>query len=291
MVKNGRAKLPALFESVKGFCDFAVILDTGSTDGTQEYCKKQDILPVRLYEEPFVDFGTSRTRGMSLCKDLADWILLLDDDMRLVLKGTPQFIKSQLDPLITAYLLQMDQRVTYWTTRLVSGSLPWRYVGVTHEYLDRSLGAVPLDGVLIEHHYHHGPEKFERDARLLAADIARDPYNARTIFYLAQTFRDMGHTVPAVRYYEMRVKMGGWPEEVFYAMYEAARLASDPNAMLRAFRFRPTRAEPAAWLRDYHSASTLPGARQLAEHWEDVRKKIPMSKDILFVDQNAYEKV
>jgi glycosyltransferase involved in cell wall biosynthesis len=285
MTKNGRIKLPDLVKSVVGFCDSAVVLDTGSTDGTEQWCRSQDLMPIKVYDEPFVNFEVSRNRGMQLAKGSADWILLLDDDMRLIPEVPYDEVKAKLDPLANAYLLRMNQRVTYWNTRLVRGDVDWRYIGVTHEYLDRSLGSVKLEGLHIDHHYCHGPDKFERDARLLAADIARDPYNARTIFYLAQTFRDMRHIVPAIRYYEMRAKMGGWDEEVYFAMYEAARLASDPKAMQQCYYFRPTRAEPAAWLRDWYRKAGDPGQ---AEFWND-RTKIPMPKDILFVDQKAYQ--
>ena len=287
MVKDGREKLPALFKSVKGFCDKAIILDTGSTDGTQEWLHKQELLPVQLHEEPFVDFGTSRTRGMEFCYEQADWILLLDDDMRLRFDVPIAEVKAKLQPEAKVYLMRVDQRVTYWNTRLVSGDRKWKYVGVTHEYLDGGQYALGLDGVVIEHHYNHGPEKFTRDALLLAADIARDPDNARTIFYLAQTFRDQGRDLAAIRYYELRVRMGGWDQEVYFAAYEAARLARDPAAMQRVAQMRPSRAEPAAWLRDFYLATNKP---ELAAKWEAVRKGIPMTTDILFVDQSAYGK-
>jgi hypothetical protein len=142
-----------------------------------------------------------------------------------------------------------------------------------------------LEGVVIQHEYKHGPDKFTRDAALLAGDIARDPDNPRTIFYLAQTFRDQGKSLAAIRYYELRVRMGGWDQEVFFSMYEAARLANDPEAMRRAYEFRPSRAEPCAWLSEFYRLNNMP---VLAEHWEEIRKAIPLSKDILFVFTQCY---
>jgi glycosyltransferase involved in cell wall biosynthesis len=286
MTKNGRDRLPALLKSVVGFCDLAVVLDTGSTDGTQEFLKKQTTLPVRLHEAPFVDFGTSRSLGMSLAKDSADWLVLLDDDMSLQFTDTPEEVKDRLsEQLSPCYLLRVDQNTTYWNTRVVSGHQDWHYIGVTHEYLDRSIGALKLEGVTIKHDYNHGPGKFERDARLLSADIARDPDNPRTIFYLAQTFRDQGRLLAAIRYYELRARMGGWDEEVYFSMYESSRLARDPKAMQQAFEYRPSRAEPAAWLRDYYQSQGQP---ELAARWEETRKKLPLPNDILFVSVSCY---
>jgi glycosyltransferase involved in cell wall biosynthesis len=285
MTKNGLAKLPSLFASVRGFADKAIILDTGSTDGTLGWLQEQRILPCEFQQCDFVDFGTTRTLGMNFARDKADWLLLLDDDMRLRFDYSIDEVKQSIDPLATAYLLQVDQAVTYWNTRLVSGHQPWEYKGVTHEYLDRTAGSPQLHGLMVEHHYNHGPEKFERDLRLLSADIARDPYDARTIFYLAQTLRDSGHIIPAIRYYKLRAMMGGWDEEVYYALYEAARLAGDQHAMLKVHGIRPTRAEAARWLEEYYK---LDGNEELTKYWGEVRASIPFPKDILFIDTTAY---
>jgi hypothetical protein len=79
--------------------------------------------------------------------------------------------------------------------------------------------------------------------------------------------------------------MGGWVEEVFFSMYEAARLAGDPKAMEQAYAYRPSRAEPAWWLREYYRINNQP---ELSEKWEKIRASIPLSKDILFVFQQCY---
>lgn len=285
MVKNGRNKLPTLFESVRGFCDKALILDTGSTDGTQSWLIEQDILPCDYIGVPFKNFGETRTRGMEFAKGKADWLLLLDDDMRLNFHKNRDEIKQSLQPEAGCYMLKHEGGVAYWVTRLVRGDQDWEYKGVTHEYLDRSHAAPLLEGLVIDHQYNHGPEKFERDLRLLSADIARDPYDARTIFYLAQTLRDMRHTLPAIRYYELRARMGGWAEEVYYSMYEAARLAEDTSAMQKAYDFRPSRAEAPQWLAWRYGQQ---GNKEGQEYWEKIRKSIPPTQDILFVNQKAY---
>lgn len=289
MTKNGCQKLPALFESVKGFVDKAVILDTGSTDDTVHWLNNQEIIPTEVHHCVFVDFGTTRTLGMQYARESgADWILLLDDDMRLRFDKSIDEVKQSIDPMSAAYMLQVDQAVTYWNTRLVSGHQAWEYKGVTHEYLDRSAGSPQLHGVMVEHHFNHGPEKFERDLRLLSADIARDPYDARTIFYLAQTLRDSGHTIPAIRFYKLRAMMGNWVEEVFYSLYEAARLAGDKDAMIKVHEFRPSRAEASRWLREYYK---LDGNEAEVQRWENIRAAIPYPKDdILFVDRTAFGK-
>jgi glycosyltransferase involved in cell wall biosynthesis len=284
---------------VNGFADKAIILDTGSTDGTQEWLKNKCPLPVALYQEPFINFEASRNRLMELAQNAADWLLLLDDDMalRFVDGGSPVLTKGVLKASVGNYLLPHSGALLYWHPRLVKGSYLWKYVGVTHEYLEPQGEQRALLGVEVDHFYVHTPEKFTRDLRLLTADLARDPADVRTVFYIANTLRDMGQLVPAIHFYEMRVKMGGWDQEIYESMYEAARLAEDSAAMEKAFKFRSSRAEPAAWLSKYYLRASLNSRLTeeekkfylgLSQRWENIRKEIPLSTDTIFVITAAY---
>jgi hypothetical protein len=60
--------------------------------------------------------------------------------------------------------------------------------------------------IVDRHHADSGTrgEKFERDLRLLSEDFEREPHNGRTVFYLAQTHRDLGRLDDAIRLYERR---------------------------------------------------------------------------------------
>jgi glycosyltransferase involved in cell wall biosynthesis len=289
MTKNGAKKLPILFQSVLGFADKAVILNTGTPDDDADmWLRAQKLLPITLLHAPFVDFSTSRNRLFEMSKGIADWFLLLDDDMTLEFTGdtVTAYVKAGLDLAVPAYLLQHTHNdFSYDVVRLVRGNRDWKYAGVTHEVLMGTEGRLKLKGVRVGHYPHYTADKFERDVRLLAADIARDPDEPRTIFYLANSFRDMGKIASAIRFYCMRANMGGWDEEVYVAMYEAARLAEDPAAMERAFHNRPTRAEPAKWLALHYAKG---GNTALADNWEGVRAVIPMTSDVLFVVPSAY---
>jgi tetratricopeptide (TPR) repeat protein len=147
----------------------------------------------------------------------------------------------------------------YWRRHLFRDGLRWRYEGVVHEYavcddpfveerLDgeyyidsRRLGARNLD-----------PQKYARDRDLLLAEVERNPDDGRSVFYLAQSYFDLGDFVNAREWYARRVDMGGWDEEVYCAMFRVAESMSQlgapwpdvQDAYLRAWEFRPTRAEP-----------------------------------------------
>jgi hypothetical protein len=292
MTKNRWDKLSELVTSVKMFADKFVILDTGAGDDdlVAALCKKCQIFPSRLtvFREPFVNFEVSRNRLMEIAKDTADWLLLLDDDMGLHFEKPIVDIKRLLDPSVGAYLLKHTPNPEYWVARLVRGDRLWKYSGVTHEYLEGGgIGNPKLVGASVWHHFNHGPEKFNRDLKLLSSDIARDPDDVRTIFYLAETLKNLGRVDAAIRFYCMRANMGGWDEEVYMAKYEAARLAKDPEAMKKAHATRPHRAEPAAWLSGYYKFIQP----DLGQHgfWESVRASIPMPlNEYLFVIPFCY---
>lgn len=126
---------------------------------------------------------------------------------------------------------------------------------MTHEYPCTDAPDVQenLDAIVIEDHADGGcrDDKFERDARLLRRELERDPANPRTVFYLANTERDLGHAREAIALYERRAAMGGWGEEVYCSLLEAGMLRAEkeedwPGAMdtfSRAWETRPARLE------------------------------------------------
>jgi hypothetical protein len=69
---------------------------------------------------------------------------------------------------------------------------------------------------------------------------------------MARSCFDAGDFVNARKWYARRAEMGGWPEEVYYSLYRVAAAMAhlgEPwpeiqEAYLRAWAFRPTRAEP-----------------------------------------------
>ncbi|MFF3066923.1 glycosyltransferase [Kitasatospora sp. NPDC057936] len=249
IVKDEAAVIERCLASVRGLVDTWVISDTGSTDGTQELIRRALAgIPGELHEEAWTDFGHNRTLNIRHARGKADYLLLIDADM-VVRQDGPL-------PELTAdsYMLRHPADLEYRIKRLVSGTVEWRYEGSTHEYLttDQHDRTADLDALVIEHFADGGSraDKFERDARLLRQDLERDPGNARAVFYLAQTMRDLGRTAEAIELYRRRARMGGWAEEVYYALLQVGVLTADagdwPSAMdalLQAWESRPQRLE------------------------------------------------
>ncbi|MGW3623897.1 glycosyltransferase [Streptomyces sp. NPDC000880] len=249
IVKNEAKVIERCLASVRDLVSTWVISDTGSTDGTQQLIRTAlDGIPGELHEEPWVNFGHNRTLNIQHARGKADYLLLIDADL-VIRRDRPL-------PRLTAdsYMLRHEGATEYRIKRLVRGDIPWRYEGVTHEYITAGQrhSQVNLDALVIEDFADGGSrhDKFERDARLLGAELERDPANSRTVFYLAQTMRDMDNHDEAITLYERRAEMGGWPEEVYYALLQVGVLRAEsddwPGAMdafSRAWESRPQRLE------------------------------------------------
>jgi glycosyltransferase involved in cell wall biosynthesis len=249
IVKNESAVIERCLASVRDIVDYWVISDTGSTDGTQDLIHKaMDGVPGELHEDAWRDFGYNRSLNLQHARGKADYLLLIDADMVLRQEGEL--------PELTAdsYMIRHSGDLEYRNKRLVRGSMPWRYVGSTHEYLTTNLPdhEVHLDELLVDHFADGGSraDKFERDARLLSADLERDPTNTRTVFYLAQTRKDLGEWDKAITLYRRRSEMGGWAEEVYLSLFHIGELTAEKgdwpaamDAFVQAWEYRPQRLE------------------------------------------------
>ena len=149
IVKNETKVIERCLETVKPLIDYWVIVDTGSTDGTQKLIKKlMKGIPGKLYERPWVNFAHNRNEALQLAKDKGDYLLFIDADD--ILTYSPEFKKPLLDQ--DAYFVKIQFGGTsYGRTQLVKSSLDWKWIGVVHEVLVspelRSTGT--LEGVTL----------------------------------------------------------------------------------------------------------------------------------------------
>ncbi|MBK3494227.1 glycosyltransferase family 2 protein [Viridibacillus sp. YIM B01967] len=241
IVKNESKIIERCLNGAKSIIDYVSICDTGSTDQTveiiEDWCKKNN-MPCTVHREPFKNFGYNRTLSAELAQKTypeSDYLLLLDADMILTVE--PHFDKRALahDQYLTP---QSDGHLKYWLKRLLKTSIPWKSVGVTHEYWDLNreklelknainIGSTgKLDGLMIQDQADGGSraDKFERDKRLLLegiSDPTTPPYLIqRYMFYLAQTYSCLNEHEQSIHWYKKRVEAGGWEEEVFYALFQ-----------------------------------------------------------------------
>ncbi|MDR3414798.1 MAG: glycosyltransferase [Nevskia sp.] len=301
IVKDEAHVIRRCLDSVRPLIDSWAIVDTGSSDGTQQLIR--DIMadvPGELFERPWRDFGSNRTEAIDLARGRADYLLFIDADDYA--KVPPGF---HLPPLTEdAYEIGIDYAgIFYRRLALVRSVLPWKYVGVLHEYIecDQPYTRKPLDGFRLQIGGEGGrsqqaeAEKYARDAALLERALQQEPGNARYAFYLAQSYRDCGQLEKSLEAYRRRAGMSGFVEETFCALLESARLQRRlgrppqevADGFLRAYEYRPLRAEPLGELARYYREQ---GQRWPLAHLFAARAmEIPRPADILFLEPAWYD--
>ena len=307
IVKNETHIIKECFDTVYKNIDYWVIVDTGSTDGTQELIKQyfaEKGIPGELHERPWVGFGHNRSEALALCDGKADWAWMIDADDYV--DGALSF-PTQIVEEVDGFALKFRrQDFAWWRTQIFRTGRGWKYFGVLHEYpslegkqpniaklegnyaiVARTMGARNLNITPVE--------KYKKDAELLEKALIDEPTNVRYQFYLAQSYFDSQQWDKAEAAYIKRVQMGGWEEEQFYAAYRIGMcrgLQEKPwieiqQAFLEAWELRPTRAEP---LHQIARVYRLMGHPRLGFLYAKMAADIPYpADDILFVSEDVYQ--
>ena len=125
IVKNEVPVIRRCLNSVRPVIDCWVIVDTGSSDGTQDVIRRHlSDLPGELIERPWVDFAHNRSEAVALARGRADYVFVIDADETLEI---PARFKM---PRLTADSYNLEVRFgtfTYARKQLLRNSLPWRY--------------------------------------------------------------------------------------------------------------------------------------------------------------------
>lgn len=301
IVKNEAHVICRCLESVLPLIDYWVIVDTGSTDGTQdvirEYMAEKNI-PGELYERPWVNFAYNRNEALELARASADYLLIMDADD--ILTYTPGYKRPEVFTK-DAYYTHINYSGTHYDRiQLINTKVPFQWIGVVHEvlYCETAKDCDYLNGVTMVIIGGGGrsrdPNKFLKDAQILEADLLTDPNNSRTMFYLAQSYRDANLLSEALDRYEKRVAMGGWNEEVFWSLYQIAliqeRLNFPVNTVIasyyKAFDYRPIRAESLYRIASLHRRTGHP---QHGLFIANLALKIAKPQDLIFVESWLYD--
>jgi len=265
IVKNEAPVIRRCLASVLPWIDSWVIVDTGSTDGTQEiirdYLKE---IPGELHERPWVDFSTNRNQARILALGKSDYLLLIDADDELSVK-----------PGFTLPSLQKDFYFVYQENPHAPGHANicnlllinrdvWLWKWVLHEriFFGGSASGERLAGVTNLYHQdgerNKDSNKVQRDITVLIRALEKDPHNEHYLFNLAQTYRFGGQPALALEAYKKRAQVEGLADETFYSLYWVARLEQEHAcgpflaSFWKAHSFQPDRIEPLYYLALYY---------------------------------------
>jgi glycosyltransferase involved in cell wall biosynthesis len=257
IVKNEAKRIGAVLQSYRAHIDAWTILDTGSTDGTQDLIRKGlDGIPGALHEEPFVDFATSRNRALELHGTSTVFSIMPNGDVLSGGTALRAFLEAWRRDFAGAYRVRIAPGHYYHPLVMRTGA-GWRYKWRTHECAMGPNVGPQIDGVTV--HRDRGARtdeewraRWSRDLDLLNRDLTEDPNDPRPYFYLGQTHECLGQFAQALAFFEKRATMGGYFDEVYEAKFRVAKMkeklgrpwAEVQQSYLEAFAHDPRRAEP-----------------------------------------------
>jgi glycosyltransferase involved in cell wall biosynthesis len=295
IVKNESKVIKRCLDSVMPLIDYWVIVDTGSDDGTQKIIKNylKDI-PGELHQRPWKNFAHNRNEALKLAQAHtdSDYILFMDADDILQIDHNLSFLDLTKD-LYNMWRGTND--FTYTKPQLVRANLPWKWVGVTHEYLgcDQSYQEEILEKIkyitISDGASSEDARKFYKNIELLETGLKEEPDNNRYVFYLAESYRAVGERGKAVEWYQKAVNMKGWAEEVFWSKLQIALhlryMGLPASVVIKGYKdahsYRPHRVEPVYYLAEMYNEL---GQHEKAYGIIKARQQIPRpaQKDSLF---------
>lgn len=246
IVYNEENFILPLLESVYQYIDFYCIVDGHSTDRTVEIIEsffQEKGIPGNVHqysEQPFRG-DHKRTMAIDLAKNKTDYILFLDADNTLdilhdgnIINETEGYPFANLDK--DAYLLtKKSGDIEYPVLLLFRRYMDWHFQGIIHDFPGLRDGSTfteaLLPGVIIHEPVKHegprkkGPENYYRDALIIERELLDNGtiippmLRNRYLFYLAQSWHDANFMDRALDAYDVRIKMGGWYEEIYYSNY------------------------------------------------------------------------
>ncbi len=282
--------------SARPFISAWAIVDTGSTDGTQDIVRRCLAgVPGELIERPWKSLAHNRNEALALAAPRAEFVLLLEPGEVLVAEPGFRLVTLAADAL---RLRVKRGELSCREPRIVRASLPWSYAGVASALLacPSPHTAGNLSGLTVHATQRNAIDaaRLRQDAAMLEEALRAEPDDARSVFDLAQRYQDLGDTERAIAMYERRAGMGGPTEEAWYALYQAAvlkeRAGRDRGAVveayLRAYGSRPRRAEPLCELARYHRER---GEWEIAHLFAKSAVAIARPDDPLFVQDSTYD--
>ena len=298
IVKNESKVIHRCLASVKNLIDYWVVVDTGSTDGTQKIIEESmSGIPGRLYERPWVHFAHNRNEALALAKNKGDYLLFIDADDYL--KTSDQFVMPDLN--YDCYAIEfLHGGCRSVQVLFANNRIDWKWEGVVHETIDYSEASGTFLKEIVKHSGLDGnrsgdmTKKYLRDAQLLETALKDEPDHSRNVFHLAGCYEAAEQNELALKNYEKRTTMQGDVLEHFFSLYRIGALQEKMNmnselfinSYLKSFLYRPHRVEPLYCLANYFIRTNCPVLGYLIARFA---LTIPFWDDFYFTQYQIYE--
>lgn len=278
IVRDEEAVIERALRSAIPWISSYVIVDTGSTDGTKaviERVMREAGIVGEVFDRPWVNFAHNRTEALELCRGRMDWAIMLDADDNLA-GAVPS--QSLWTADVDAFAMRMKhEQIWHNRTQIFRVASDWAYRGVVHEQPFCRTNDAPRIAMLPTEIYmetrcagvrSRDPHKYEKDAALLEAEWIRNPADGRTLFYLAQSYRDASKMREAEHYYTKVLDISGISVHERYMSYvNLITMVAEPAKQLEyawaAFELHPKRVEAPFALMRRHRLEARPVTQQL----------------------------
>ncbi len=214
IVKDEAESLPSFFQRVRGLWDELIVVDTGSTDGTQALVDAEGAIRI---DHPWSgDFAEARNVGLE--RATGDWIAFFDPDEELSATTVRSLRAIATDPAVGAASVQMTNPMPHgnhrsaWLLRMFRNRPTIRFRYAIHEDITadvaemlraegkihrRAAGRVLHTGYLRERARERS--KLERDSAVLRRCIEDDPDDLYSRYKLVEVALFWGERERAAR--------------------------------------------------------------------------------------------
>lgn len=237
MVKNGGPLFETMLRDNLAYIDRWTVLDTGSTDGTQD--RVRAILGGnkrgQLYEEPFINFRESRNRCLELAGTVCKYNIMLDDTY--VIRGDVRSFLEEVrgDEFASSFSMYVSSDdVEYTSNRITRAELGLRYKFKIHEVIQKEDNVnvvVPravayIDDMRAPYMEERTNNRKQLDLQWLHESVEEEPEEPRHLYYLAQTYNILKDYENAAKYFRLRTfsPHDGFLQEQADACFELARV-------------------------------------------------------------------
>lgn len=298
IVKDEAHCIRDCLESVKDKIHYYVICDTGSTDDTIDIIREVLGPHGKIHRHQWKNFGHNRTEALKAAEEAGcDYAFIMDADD--IFNGNV--------PTLTGDVVEVasvtEKGFEYTRRNFIKLGEGFEWYGPVHEYVHRdapysiqevpraichvtarSIGARNNDGKAA---------KYKRDVAMLKEAYSEHKH-PRYAFYIAQSYFGLEDWRNAIKWYSRRARLGGYAEEVAVSLRKAA-LAKElagysvndvKAAMLEAWEYRPSRAEP---LYDLARVCRVAGQHYQAHLFAKQAVSIRPTSDRLFVEKYVWD--
>ena len=241
MVRDESKNLDRCLSAIKDFADEIIVVDTGSVDNSIAVCKKYGAI---IHKHPWENFSVHRNQSIGYATK--EWIMIYDADEEFVgsgvdLKKAIGAAQGSCDAMgIVAHDLNEDGSWSVnsnLTKFFRNGTV--HFEGTVHNdaMFDRGKVAFFIDAYINHYGYHGDPElKKKKSARtigLLEKELVDNPSRTKVLFYLFQSYADIGEIDKALdygwKYLAKRNEAHDFNDSIFFGMISVYLAKQDYN--------------------------------------------------------------